>query len=583
MRRFFTRKKIIWTIIILLAAGGIGYWQFKPKTNAANIQTTVVSQQKIKQTVLATGQVVSETNLSLSFQANGVVSKIPVATGNQVKAGDILASLDQAAAAASLTSANGQLAQANANYRRVVAGATSEQINVSQKSVDSAQVAYINAANQLMTVKNSTATAINQAQTTLEDLQSPITMSDNKRSAIVVTIANQLAAVKSNLDKEKQIIDDTNLKNVFGAADSSSVPSFKNANSQVQSLLDKANASLATAQAYKSDDNIYQAVLDALAVLNQDLISLNYCYIALQNTVAGSQFSQAQMDIYKTTISTAISSENSGITLIKSSRQALTDALTAAANALANAKLSATSQITSAQNTINSSKASLQQTEAALAQLKAPAQPADIDAARAQVLSAQGSVEAAQTNLNNTVIKAPVDGTVTLIDTKVSQQATAMKPVIILQNINILHAEAYISEANVASLRLGQPIEYSFDALGPDRLFNGQIISIDPASTVISGVVNYLIKASLPNIPEVKPGMTVNLTILVTSKDSAMAVTSSAIINENGKQYVRVIDNPKTKTYHQVEVTTGLQADGGLTEILSGLASGQEIVVLIKK
>ncbi len=582
IRSFFTKKKIIWTIIILSIAGGIAYWQLKPKNNAANTQTAIARQQDLEQTVLTTGQVASETNLNLSFQAGGVVEQIPVTTGSQVKAGDVLASLDRSNAMASLTSANGQLAQANANYRKVLAGATPEQLNVSQRAVDSALVAYENALSQLTTVKNSTATAISQAQATLDDLQSPTTMSDNKRSAIVITIANQLAAVKSDLDKEKQIIDDNNLKDVFGAADSLSVPNFKNANSQVQPLLDKANISLASAQAYKSDDNIYQAVIDALAALNQNINALNYCYIALQNSVVGSQFSQTQMDSYKATISAAISNENSGITLIKSSRQALTDALTAAANALANSKLSATSQINSAQNSINSAKAALQQSQAALTQLKAKAQPADIEAAQAQILSAQGAVEAAQTALDNTVIKAPVDGTITLIDTKVGQQATAMKPIITLQNINTLHTEAYVSESNVASLKIGQSVDYTFDALGPDRHFSGNILTIDPASTVISGVVNYLVKASLPNIPEVKPGMTVNMTILIATRQNALAVTSSAVINKDGEQYVRVIDNPDTKTYHQVKVTTGLQADGGLVEILSGLTNGQEIVTLVK-
>ena len=580
--RIFTKKRVIWLIILLLIAGAAWYYINKSKNDTSNIQTTTVSQQNLEQTVLTTGQVVSGTNLSLSFQGGGVVETISVTTGSQVKTGDVLATLSQSNAKASLTSASGQLAQANANFRKVLAGTTPEQINVSQKSVDAARVAYNNSLSQLITVQGSTAASISQAQNTLEDLQSPTTMSDNKRSAIIVTITNQLSAVKTDLDKEKQILDDVDLKDTFGVADSSSLPNFKNANSQVQSLLSAANASLTVAQAYKSDANIYQAVSDSLAVLNQNILALNYCYTALQNSVISSKFSQAELDAYKSSVSVSLSAENSGITLIKSSRQALTDALTSAANAVTNSRLLATQQINAAQNQINSAKASLQQTEATLAQQKAKAQPADIDAARAQLLSAQGSVEAAQTTLNNTILKAPADGTITQIDTKVGQQATAMQPVFVLQNINSLHAEAYVSEANVASLKIGQTVDYTFDSLGPDKHFSGQILTINPASTVISGVVNYLVKASLPNIPEIKPGMTVNMTILVDTRDNALAISNSVIINQNGKQYVRVISNPKTKTYNQVEVTTGLQADGGQIEILSGLTSGQEIVTLIK-
>jgi HlyD family secretion protein len=576
------KKIIIWTIIILIIGGGAWYYKTKPKSNAANIQTTTVSRQNLEQTVLTTGQVVSETNLNLSFQSGGVVDQITVSTGSQVKTGDVLAVLNQSSAKASLTSANGQLAQATANFRKVLAGATPEQINVSQKSVDAARVAYNNALSQLNSIKSSTAASISQAQTTLDDLQSPTTNSDNKRSAIIVTIANQLAAVKADLDKEKQILDDNSLKDTFGVADSASLPNFKSANSAVQSLLTTANNSLALAQSYKSDANIYQATVDAVAVLNQNISALTYCYTALQNSVSSSKFSQVQLDSYKSTINAALSSENSGTSLIKSSRQALTDALTAATNAVTNSKLTATSQINSAQNQINSAKASLQQSEATLAQQQAKAQPADIDVAKAQLLSAQGTVEAAQTALNNTILKSPASGTITQVNTKVGQQATAMQPVFVLQNINSLHTEAYVSESNVASLKVGQTVDYTFDSLGPDRHFTGQILTIDPASTVISGVVNYLVKAGLPSIPEIKPGMTVNMTVMVATRDKALAVSGSAIINKNSEQYIRVIDDKVTKTYHEVKIQTGLQADGGQVEILDGILDGQEIVTLIK-
>ena len=49
---------------------------------------------------------------------------------------------------------------------------------------------------------------------------------------------------------------------------------------------------------------------------------------------------------------------------------------------------------------------------------------------------------------------------------------------------------------------------------------------------------------------------------------------SSAIINQNNNQYVRVVDDIKKGTYHQVQVQTGLQADGGLVEITSRLERG---------
>ena len=169
------------------------------------------------------------------------------------------------------------------------------------------------------------------------------------------------------------------------------------------------------------------------------------------------------------------------------------------------------------------------------------------------------------------------------MDIKVGQQTTALTQAIVLQNIEELHTEADVSEANIALLNLNNSIDYTFDALGPDKHYKGKILTINPSSTVISGVVNYKIKGDLTNVPGIKPGMTVNMTVLVAEKKDTLVVPSSAIISKENKQYVRVIDDPKTKTYHEVEVSTGMQADGGLVEIISGISDGQEVVTYIKK
>jgi multidrug efflux pump subunit AcrA (membrane-fusion protein) len=98
----------------------------------------------------------------------------------------------------------------------------------------------------------------------------------------------------------------------------------------------------------------------------------------------------------------------------------------------------------------------------------------------------------------------------------------------------------------------------------------------------VSGVVNYKVTGSLENIPEVRPGMTSNMTILVTERKGVLVVPTSSVINKDSKKFIRIVDDPKTKTYHEIEVQTGLEADGGLVEIVSGLTEGQEVVTYIK-
>src|SRR3989344_2234550 len=88
--------------------------------------------------------------------------------------------------------------------------------------------------------------------------------------------------------------------------------------------------------------------------------------------------------------------------------------------------------------------------EASMGLKKAPARPEDISIALAQVLSAQGQVHTAETILNNTVIYAPISGTITEVNIKLGELATAGAEVLKLLNVAELHTEAQVSEADIA-------------------------------------------------------------------------------------------------------------------------------------
>jgi multidrug resistance efflux pump len=238
--------------------------------------------------------------------------------------------------------------------------------------------------------------------------------------------------------------------------------------------------------------------------------------------------------------------------------------------------------LTTYSQAVRTAQANLDQAKASLALKQSPARPEDISIAEAQVQSAQSTVSNAQVNLANTVIRAPIDGTITQVDIKIGEQAQALKEVMKIQNVAQLHTEALVSEADIAYVEVGQTIDNTFDALGPDKHFTSTVLTVNPASTVISGVVNYKVTGSLENIPGVKPGMTANMVIRVAEKADALVIPSSAIVNKNNTKVVRVITDPKKKTYSEVTVTTGLEADGGLTEITSGLTEGQEVVTYMK-
>jgi HlyD family secretion protein len=521
IRNFFGQKKVIWTIVVLIVVFGGWFLLFGRGGGNSGIQTGVVKRQDLQKTVLTTGTVVSSTDLDLSFQATGVVEAVNVAEGDTVYAGEVLATLDQSNASASLQSAQGSLSQAQANYNKILAAATPQDIAVSQAAVEVASTTLQNAKQDLL---------------------------------------NELSVAQSSANT--LVLSDTN--NLFSNPQSSSpqfgVPGTVQTNQQLVSNI------------------------------NSERVTVNTTLTAWQNEVSGvsaSNVGQVTTDSlsYLSTVSGYLSDVVSILTTYSQSNSSgsqttLTgDQATAAAAKTTIDSLSTT--ITNYNQAVLSAESSLDSAEAQLSLKQSPASSEDLAIAEAQVLSAQGQVDLAQANLDHTVLRAPASGTVTQVDIKLGEQAPTLQEVMILQNVGELHAEADVSEADIASVAVGQSIDNTFDALGPNQHFASKVLTVNPASIVISGVVDYKVTGSLDNIPGVKPGMTDNMTILVAST-TALAVPSSAIVNQNGGQFVKVITDPKKLTYTSVPVETGLQADGGLTEITSGLTEGQEIVTYIK-
>lgn len=521
LKSFFTRKKIIWSLLILIVIF-VGWFFFIRKPANKSVQIATVVRKDIQKTVLTTGQIVSSTDLSLSFQSSGVVKKINVKEGDVVYEGQTLAVLDQSSASASLVSARGALAQAQANYEKVKAAATPQDIAVSQAAVDTASAALDNAKQNLL---NQIVNAYNDANTAV--LSYTNILFSNPQSGF------PQFGVSGTVQTNAQLVSQANSDRVI-----------------INNILSDWQVKISTL----NTENLDSMTAESLVNLSKISSYLNNIInILTTHTQLASGGSQTTLSTYQTGVATAKTTVDGQYTSLVSYNQA-----------------------------VKSANYSLAQAKASLALKQAPARPEDIGIAEAQMTSAQGQYDSALANFNNTMIVAPASGTITQIDIKLGEQATAMKEVIKLLNVSELHTEAQVSEADIASVVVGQEVDNTFDALGPDQHFKGKVLTVNPASTLVSGVVNYKVTGSLDNVPGIKPGMTSNMTILVAEKKGVLVVPSSAVINRNGSKVVRAVDDLKKKTYHEVSVTTGLEADGGEVEILSGVSEGGSVVTYLK-
>lgn len=420
LKTYSLRRKIFLGIVFVLIIFGLGK-NFLGKNDNKSFEVGVVKKDTLIQSVIASGQVVSEIDLDLSFNSSGVVKKINTKVGNKVYKGQILASLDQGSLLASLTQAQGALASAQAKYDKTIEGSSDKEVVLAQTLLDNAKIDYDN-------IKSEQDLLVDSAE-------------DEYFDTISTNGANLLKA-KNDLNYIKKVRE--------------------------------------------------SALISATSIINQR---------------------QAELDI----------------------------------------------KIASATD-------------------------ADIALAKADILSAQGQVQLANANLENSIIRAPASGTITKVDIKLGELAEAYKKSIVLEDIGNLYVEAKINEANISNIKIGNPVIITYDSLGGDKDFQGEVVFVDPSATTEEGIVNYKIKISLKEKNNlIKPGMNADINITTFKKENSLVVPFLAIKKESGLSYIKVVNDLKNNTYDTVPVEVGTIGDGNLVEIISGVNEGDSIIVSGKK
>jgi HlyD family secretion protein len=176
-------------------------------------------------------------------------------------------------------------------------------------------------------------------------------------------------------------------------------------------------------------------------------------------------------------------------------------------------------------------EATREQLKAVQAQIRV--NEAQVSSALASVKQRESLLRQAQVDLERTIIRAPVDGTVILrnVDAGQTVAASLQAPVLftIARDLRDMQVEAAIDEADVGRLRAGQPASFTVDAF-PRRSFAGEIVQIRKSPVTVQNVVSYTVVISARN-PDLSllPGMTANVRIVVDHRDSVLKVPNAAL------------------------------------------------------
>lgn len=204
-----------------------------------------------------------------------------------------------------------------------------------------------------------------------------------------------------------------------------------------------------------------------------------------------------------------------------------------------------------------------------------------VDEAGARLEKSRRDAAVVQTDLNYSVIRAPINGTVASVTTQEGETVAASFNTPTFATIiedGALELIAMVDETDIGNVAVGNPVAFTVESF-PALEFDGRVLRIAPKGTIISGVVNFEVMIGIDSATEsskarLKPDMTANVSIR-TAERQALVLPSAAIQRDDSGRYVWVEDKGGLQ---RRSVTVGTR-DARITEIREGVSAGDRVLL----
>jgi len=195
----------------------------------------------------------------------------------------------------------------------------------------------------------------------------------------------------------------------------------------------------------------------------------------------------------------------------------------------------------------------------------------------------EASRDDARVKKDYSVIKTPFGGVVSKKYTEVGELLLPGKQIVTIVDPDRIYVLATIDEVDVGRLRLGQLVTITVDAFAGEK-FEGSIRRISP---IVSGGKLETRTADVwiyfnTKDARIKPGMSADIEILITTLKDVLSSPSQAIVEREGKKQVYVVTGkglrPGVKTSARLQPVEIGESNWISTEIRKGLSPGEFVV-----
>ncbi|MGM0603400.1 MAG: efflux RND transporter periplasmic adaptor subunit [Bacillota bacterium] len=206
--------------------------------------------------------------------------------------------------------------------------------------------------------------------------------------------------------------------------------------------------------------------------------------------------------------------------------------------------------------------------------LKMGVREEEILSLKSQVRQSEANLEQAKIEHGYSRITAPISGIISQVNVEKGQMTSAGTAVIIT-DIDEIELTAYVNEIEVNKIKAGEEVNISFRSLNTN--FSGIVKSISPSTA--ENRQSFPVRIIVDN-PEniIKAGMSAQVELKTARAENAVLLSQNAVIEENGKNYVFLIEEGKAV---KREIIIALENEETAV-VEKGLEASEEVITIGK-